>query len=163
MKKILAALCLLTSFASLADISLTIKTPADMSLKAIGVYVSSSTSFFCSQGGEGFERHPKIKDRELEVLRSGNSNKIIALEQLGDRCGMELQGFGLYVIHPKVGKIADRLELADSNENQDQKIQQIKFVKIASPYGDFFAPKESGNKILVGPNGAAKVEISLVE
>lgn len=163
MKKLLTAICLLTSFASFADVSLTIKTPADMSLAATGVYISSSTSFFCSQSGEGLERHPKVKDREIAVARSGNINKINALEQLGDRCGMELRGFALNVVHPKIGTSTGRLELADSNVNQDQKIQNIKFVKIASPYGDFFAPKDNANKILVGPNGAANVEISIVE
>lgn len=143
------------------DVVLNVKTTEGMTLSATATYLSSSSSFFCTHFGEGFERVPKSFDKNIQIIKNGNSSKIVVAENLNDSCQSELKGLNIKVSHPNINEENAVLGFADSQQNLP--LQRIVYVKYASPYGDFYAPQKNQRDILVGPSGVADVEISLVK
>jgi hypothetical protein len=161
MKKTIVILTLLTSFSSYADLELNIKARG-MGLSAIGVYASTSTSFFCTHLNGDFQRVPKVMDKQILVNNTGSLNQINVVENLHDNCQSSLKGVSLKVHHPKINPEQARIEINASNLSQEQNNQKIIFKKFTSPYGDFYGVEDSA-QILVGPEGIVNAEILLQE
>jgi hypothetical protein len=163
MKKLIIVLTLLTSFSSFADLVINVKTGDGITLSSVGVYASTSGSFFCTHLNGDFERVPKIFDQNIAVNTHGTSNQINVVENLTDNCRSELKGLSLKVHHPKINLDHSTIQINPSNVPQDQNLQKFVYKKIASPYGDFYALEGLNSQLLVGPGGKINAEITIEE
>ncbi len=161
MKKVLLLLTCLASFSAMADMSIEIKASEDFKISSYGLYRSTVKSQQCTDlifTGK-LIRELKIQERHMSVKTADLFSQVDARENLKDRCKSELFTLIVKANHPKIVEAFRELTVVSSGVNLDDKVQRIVYKKVRTEHGLYYATQI--NSILVGPNGLARVEISI--